>query len=127
MKRLATRFLLVLLPLGSSSCDILGPTVCTTEAVPAIIVEVRDAGTQAPAANGATGYARDGDVEVVLENWDPQEDALTLVGAYERAGTYSVTVEKPGYQSWKQGAVVVTRGECHVRTARLTANLQPIS
>ncbi|MEO5580406.1 MAG: PEGA domain-containing protein [Gemmatimonadaceae bacterium] len=51
-------------------------------------------------------------------------DDVLLSLAYERAGTYTVTVTKPGYREWRRTGVQVGRDECHVITVPLTARLQ---
>lgn len=123
MKRIALLACRVLLPATLSGCDILDPGVCTTDVQPAIVVEVRDAATQAPAASGATGVARDGSFADPLRAYDLGENALKLRGADERPGTYTVTVDKPGYQQWKQENVRVRDGRCHPQTVTLQASL----
>lgn len=81
----------------------------------------------APAAFGATGIAQDGSFRAEFTGPGPGEDALSMYGFFERAGRYLVTVDKAGYQQWKQEGVRVTRDQCHVRTVRLQADLTPIS
>lgn len=49
----------------------------------------------------------------------------TYALAYEKPGTYAVTVEQTGYRLWTRGNVPVTRDECHVQTVSLTAPIQP--
>ena len=44
--------------------------------------------------------------------------------AYEREGTYAVTVSKSGYKAWTASGVRVIRDGCHVRTVKLNARLQ---
>lgn len=102
---------------------------CTTEAVPALQVVVSDARTGAPVSGGYTVVARAGtfvDSVTVPENggwWDPTQ-GVSL--AREHAGRYEVTVRKAGYAGWRRTGVVVTRDECHVRTVRLDAWLEPL-
>lgn len=123
MNRIALLACRVLLPATLSGCDILDPGVCTTDVQPAIIVEVRDAATQAPAAAGATGTVRDGSFNDELRPFDVGEGALRLHGAYERPGRYTVTIDKAGYQQWQQEHVRVRDARCHVQTATLQAHL----
>lgn len=54
--------------------------------------------------------------------------AGVLYGALERTGTYTVTVSAPGYRTWTQANVAVTRGgRCDsLRRVELTARLQPV-
>ena len=43
--------------------------------------------------------------------------------AYERAGTYTVTVHATGYRDWIKPGVTVTKDVCHVIGVLLTARL----
>ena len=103
---------------------------CPVISYPSFTVDVRDATTGAPAAWRAIGIAQDG---AFLDTLDlpvsPADslNALTLYGPFERPGTYSVLVHKPGYLDWMTSGVVVEKtGErCpHVTTVRLEARLQ---
>lgn len=131
LERLMLAFALASLTAG---CGLLDPTVCTTEAVPGIRVEVLDSITGAPVRGHLRIVARDGSetfefdsrTEVVLP---PGIDPDTLVFspvflAYEQAGTYDVTADAEGYRPWQRTDVRVRRGECHVQTAEVTALLQ---
>lgn len=121
MNRIALLACGVLLPATLSGCDILDPGACTTDVHPGIVVQVRDAATQEPAVSGATGVISDGSYTEELQSLSV--NLLELVGALERAGTYTVTIDKPGYQQWKQERVRVRDGRCHVQTVTLQANL----
>ena len=99
------------------------PVMCTASVEPSIIVEIRDSVTGAPAASGATLLARDARVSIPTEG-KPYDDVSLQWGA-EQAGTFHVTVQKPGYENWYREDVRVGRNRCHVETARLLARLQP--
>jgi len=43
--------------------------------------------------------------------------------AFERAGTYTATVDADGYLPWRKDGIVVARGLCHVRPVSVTARL----
>jgi hypothetical protein len=96
--------------------------------VPAIVVEVIDAETGAPAAQGVDGRVFDGSYSDSLQ---PQRSALGVVlslsGAGERPGTYVIRLRRPGYQDWTMTHVRVTEDACHVRTRLLVARLQRAS
>jgi hypothetical protein len=100
---------------------------CAGLALPAVEVEVREAGTGLPLAAGATGTVTDGGFRETLAVGDPCPGpagcATRLQGAWERPGRYAVRVEHPGYAAFTASGVVVTRGRCNVRTARLRADL----
>lgn len=99
------------------------PVYCTGSVDPSIVVEVRDSLTGAPAASGATLLVRSarGGEATPGTSWGD----LTLQWGEEQAGTFDVTVRKPGYVDWLRDDVQVPRGQCHVVTARLLARLQP--
>lgn len=103
------------------------PTACTAIAAPGIAIQVRDSTTDNPAASGALGIAVDGSYVDTLEHvptFDPTT-LLTLLGAWEREGTYDVTVTRAGYLPWHRNSIVVTGDECHVHTVTIEALLQP--
>ena len=100
-----------------AACDLLGPRVCNTIALPAISLDVRDSVTDATITEGFRAIARDGTFADTALFPPPQL-------AHERAGTYTVTVEKEGYQTWSRTGIRVRDGECHVRTVDLVARLK---
>jgi hypothetical protein len=114
---------------GSSVGDNVG---CTGGVVRAIEVSVFDAQTKAPAADGAVGTVRDGGymetlrvVGFISSGRPETSTALTLGGAEERPGTYTVRVETAGYEPWEVTGIRVRKGVCHVEGARLEAFLRP--
>lgn len=124
-----TPFLLPLALLGS--CGLVDPVLCTTDVTPAVEVQVYDARTGAPAAHGTVATARDGSYTDTLEitGWTStpidSTTALVVAGAYERPGTYTVRISKPGYQLWERTGVRAREGECGVERERLVASLEP--
>jgi hypothetical protein len=108
-----------------AGCNLITGPTCSLEARPALTVDVRDSTTNAPAGRGARIIARDGAfADTVLVPTDDAE-LFPYPLAHERAGTYTVTVERDGYRPWSRSGVRVTKDECHVRTVALTARLQP--
>lgn len=93
---------------------------CTEEARPAITVEIRDSVSLAPAATGAVAIARDGPYADTLRAFS----TLSASGAYERPGTYTVTVAKSGYQDWTATGVRAADLGCHVETVILQTRLK---
>ena len=88
--------------------------VCTAESRPGLSVFVRDSITGAFAGNGATMRAMSvtwSDSVVVPASADWYTSWST---AWERAGTYSVTVERDGYLPWRRDSIVVSHDLCHV-------------
>jgi hypothetical protein len=107
---------------GVTGCGLL--VDCDTGIAPAVVVEVRDAVTGAPAAADARGIVRDGTYSDSLYLYEFRDDVpLSLAGADERPGTYTVTLEKPGYETWTVSAIRVNDSNCHVQTVFLTAEL----
>ena len=120
--------LLALATFALGACEALDslPVDCTDNFVWGLQVQVQDSVTSAPSASGAQLIARDGayaDTASYPPN-RPDLDDLPLVGAGERAGTYTVTVRKSGFLDWERSNVVVTADECHVRPVALTARLK---
>lgn len=109
----------------SSVNDPGGGVVCTTEARAAISITVVDSLTGQPTAfTGLFARAVDGtyaDSASFFTN--PGSGAVSTGLAYERKGTYAVTVGAAGYQNWVKTGVNVTAGECHVNGVLLTARL----
>lgn len=121
---------LVPLLMVSPGCEDHGTSgrVCTTEARAGIQVEVRDALSGEPAAQGAVGIAYDGAYADTLQLFPnvPPHLPLTLIGAVERPGVYTVVVRKSGYRDWIRAGVEVRHDGCHVITVKLEARLEPV-
>lgn len=108
--------------LATSACPNT-PTVCTAEARSTLSVQVHDARTGEPAAIGARGNIRDGTYTDTLTVLGPA--TMVALDTYERAGTYDVTITRPGYRTWTANDVRVTADECHVRSRTIQAKLEP--
>lgn len=95
----------------------------------AVHVEVRDAATNASAAEGATLVIRDGEY-VDSRHGGPGAPPIPVLSAgAERAGTYQVAVRKEGYRDWVRENVQVKRaGWCdELQSVQLTARLERAS
>ena len=102
---------------------------CTLKATTGLSVEVRDAVSGAPAACGATGSLEEGAHVEALSDFGQcrRPDGWPyLYAVVQRAGTYRVTVSKPGYQTWVQEGVTITYDACGVQPVALQANLEPL-
>ena len=104
---------------------------CPAIAAPAILLEVREQGTGFPAAHAARGVVRDGGYQDSLRvvGWEgtpAPATELLLAAAFDRPGTYAVTLEKPGYQTWQRTGVEVGSGFCGTEQVRLNAILVPL-
>ncbi len=112
-----------------AGCTFSGGGPCTADVEPGIVVGVFDAQTQAPLASRATATIHDGSYTETLRPYGFADNAGTLVslsGAYERAGNYTVDVTVPGYTPFEMKNVRVTKGACHVKGVGLEADLQPV-
>ncbi|WP_445453488.1 carboxypeptidase-like regulatory domain-containing protein [Flavobacterium sp. 25HG05S-40] len=118
-------FLLVLFTslLITSSCDSSdNPIFCTQEVVPGLRVAVLDAANGQPLVDNVEVRAVDESYQETLELLPGLEYSFS--GADERAGIYTLTITKPGYQTYTSPPIVVNRNVCHVITQSLTVNLQ---
>jgi hypothetical protein len=112
-------------------CDC-GDRLCPMNRVYGIWLRVLDSETGLDAACGATIRIKDGAYIDTLraEDCDLPDSLRTayLVAAEERSGTYEIFVEKAGYRPWHMTNVVVEkkRCDCHVRTKKIEARLQPL-
>lgn len=90
----------------------------------AIIVAVRDSVTGAAAATGADGTVETAGIVDSLQH----ADSVSMFGG-SRLGSYDITIQKPGYQTWTASNVDVTViGSCGiVASVRLDAKLQPLA
>jgi hypothetical protein len=93
---------------------------CTTDARPGLIVEVRDSLSGQSVIDGST--------LLIVSGTYQEQETIPAIGtafavAYERPGTYEVTVRKVGYADWRTVASV-REDDCHVRTVRLIARLR---
>ena len=102
------------------------PLACTASVEPALVVRVEDSLDASPQAEGATAIATEGAFSEALTPFGHNDagELVGLAGPLERAGTYTVTVDKAGFRQWRQAGVRVTADACHVRTVTLTARLQ---
>jgi hypothetical protein len=105
-----------------------GPTPCLPNVAAGITVRALEAGTEKNVTDGARGTVAEG---TYVDSLRPAEvDAAgrvqRLSAADERAGTYGVFVERPGYQAVSLSGVEVTAGDCHVHTVALDLTMVPI-
>jgi hypothetical protein len=103
-----------------------GPYFCTTEARAAVSLVIVDSLTnKGDALTGLWARAVDGTYRdsSVMTFSDQSLQAMRMALAYERQGTYTVTVHATGYQDWTKSGVLVTADQCHVNGVSLTAKL----
>jgi hypothetical protein len=102
--------------------------LCTMDYRAGMAIRVFDLWSGRPAADSAVAWAEAGSYRDSLQVTASDErtgQARVLSGAYERPGEYTVTITRPGYQTWQQ-PVTVRRAPCHVVTAQVRANLVPL-
>ena len=106
--------------LGVGACENPFAGGCDTYAAPGLQVSLVDAVTGAPLPGtaGARAIAREGTFADTVPITTPQVHFV-----YERAGTYDVLVEYPGFETWSRSTVVVEEDRCHVKLTKLTARL----
>jgi hypothetical protein len=109
----------------TAGCNGLDPfnagLACTTDVRPGITVTTVDAATGQPVSTRGTVVATEGSFVDTATFFSTPSPTYAL--AFERAGTYTVTVEVPGYIPFRLDGVVVSKGECHVETVSVTATL----
>jgi hypothetical protein len=95
---------------------------CTSDLRAGVVVEFRDAWTNAPLARSAAGVVREG---AFVDSLQPAWSDAVRWAAFERAGTYEVEVQRAGYATFHQSGVRVERDECHVHTVHVMAAMVP--
>jgi hypothetical protein len=99
--------------------------VCTAEARPALMVGLADSLTGATTGfTSVTIRAIDGAYadSIVMPTYPDQFNGPVPL-AYERKGTYTVSVSASGFATWTKSGIVVTGDQCHVSTVPVTAKL----
>lgn len=118
-------------------CGLLALTACNDSPVnvncpaivlPAVVVEVQNAATDAPEAKNAAGYLIDGryNDSMRVASVNRKGVPTALEGGHGRAGTYAVLIEKQGFDSWSRSGIQVSEGPCGPDTERLTADLDSV-
>lgn len=117
-------FLSVLITLMSSckTCGNDDDIFCTEVFVYGLSVTLKDANTGAIITEDVTISAIDGSYEETLMRI---ESSNSFLGAGERAGTYTLTIESPNYQNFTSESITVFADECHVIPEVLEIMLLP--
>ncbi len=93
--------------------------VCAGVGLPAVAVTVLDGQTGAGVAAGASLVLHSA---ACADSIVGVTDNQVLAGCVDYAGTYDVTVRKPGFRTWTQSNVVV-RDTCSLETRRFIVRL----
>lgn len=106
------------------------PSACTTDIVPALALAVRDAVTQKSIASGVfvTGLVSGKQGTYTLGQPLASDTLNIWIGTI--SGTYSVQLQKGGYQTAAKTGIVVPSADsldCHPKTVTVDVNLQPTS
>lgn len=102
---------------------------CVANVEPGIEVRIVDTVTGLPPAGDITVTATGGDYSEELRMLDVSglsSAPLLFAGAYGRPGTYTVRVEKSGYERFEQKNVRVKKLQCGNDLQNITVNLKPI-
>jgi hypothetical protein len=98
-----------------------GPN-CADVGIPAITLVALESRTRQPIMGKALVIARDG---AYADTADAIGSPPTYALAYNRPGTYNVTLQLAGYAPWQLERVVAARGQCNVTSVPLAAWLIP--
>lgn len=96
---------------------------CTEEARAGLNITVKNAVNNQILGEGITVKATDGNYTETLEFFNANNPVFS--GAWERAGTYIITVSGVGYVTFVSESITVTSDECHVIPQQLQVSLQP--
>ena len=108
-----------------SSCDDSDDNnqiVCTLEVRAGLNVTVSLDAMSSITGEGVMVVATDGTYSETLEYVDINNPVFS--GAYERQGTYIITVSKDGYQTYTSAPITVTADVCHVIPQQVHVVLQ---
>ncbi len=118
-----TLFFCSILIFLSCTSNITDEIQCTLEARAGLNITVKYAVTNQILSNGITVIAKDGIYTETLEFFNVNNPVFS--GAWERQGTYIVTVSGAGYLTYVSNAITLTSDECHVIPQQLQVVLQP--
>ncbi|WP_343910740.1 hypothetical protein [Aquimarina litoralis] len=118
MKRIMKKLLLILLVV-CSACNLdeqetLDPIFCTDELRPGLEITVLSSVDSSIITSGITVVAKDGEYTETLVNFN---ETTIFVGAFERTGTYFITITGEGFQEFSSTMpIIVDKDICHVIT-----------
>ncbi len=123
MKSIGAFSLVALFLLGCP--PVMDPVICTEIFVFGLNVTVTD-GNGDP-VSGATLTLVEGDYTEIMTEIDPMGQSGVYVGAGERAGTYSLTIEAGGFDTVTfDNNIAIDADECHVIPVGLALSLTGI-
>jgi hypothetical protein len=95
------------------------PSVCDTSATAGLVVTVTTGDGGPPSCTAVVTVTSADYSETLQAIGSP----CRYSGAYERPGTYAVTVKQEPYAAVTKSGIVVPPGECHVETVAVTVPL----
>lgn len=101
------------------------PETCSSINGPGLAVAVSDLGGTRSLLVGSLITARVGEHVEVLDLRGRTGSGNMAVMAWERTGSYQLTVEHAGYARWERSGIVVERGQCGMRTVYVEVELVP--
>jgi hypothetical protein len=101
--------------------------VCPAMIYPAVSVTVLDSVSSVNVTPGSTLVLRHGASAVAADSVEVPMMTAVSWGVGGKAGTYGLSVRRPGYRSWNQGGIKVEEGQCGPETVSVTARLVPAS
>lgn len=122
MKYVALFFCLFILSCSSDDDAADEGFICTEEFVYGLQVTVNDASTGSGLADVVITAREPGYSEILQATGT----VGVYVGAGEREGSYTLTVEREGYQTVVTDVITVTSDECHVIPQTRTFTLAPL-
>ncbi len=96
---------------------------CTTEFPPAIDLRVFDFDTGLPLCDYE--YTVSGGVALTEKSYG-KDDLCNQSAIFLAEGLYVVSVSRDGYEEFVSDTLLITKGECHINTEVLDADLKPL-
>ncbi|WP_378180387.1 hypothetical protein [Aquimarina sp. SS2-1] len=124
MKKLVLILLVICSACNLEEQNTSDPIFCTEEARPGLEITIRDAiNSDMFLTTGITVVATDDQYTETLTNF---VDTNTFIGAFERTGSYTITVSGDGYETFVSNTpIMVDKDICHVITESREFILQP--
>ena len=119
MKSIGAFSLVTLFLLGCPA--VMDPVICTEIFVFGLNVTITDG--NGDSVSGATLTLVEGDYTEIMMEIDPMGQSGVYVGAGERAGTYSLTIEADGFDTVTLDDIPIDADVCHVIPVELVLSL----
>lgn len=109
----------------SSGCEIFG-AMCDEQTYPAIELTVKNEVGEY-VCDSVTAVVFEGGFRDTLMEWRMNEtgQVISLSGAFEREGIYSLIITSDVYETYTDTQIVVRADQCHVKTRKLSVVVEP--